>query len=143
MKSSCLRSRRRGFTLVEVLLVLVILVIIASVATTSIIAMQRRAYNKAAELQVRLFKPQLECYHLDTGEFPSTEQGLEALRNPPAGLANPETWAGPYTDENIPLDPWNEPYQYVCPGQNRPDRYDLWSTGPDKRGGTEDDIGNW
>ncbi len=137
------RPRRRGFTLVEVLLVLTILVIIVSLATTSIVSMQRRAYLKAAELQVRLFKSQLECYHLDMSEFPTTEQGLEALRNQPAGLVNPDDWAGPYSDEDVPLDPWNNPYQYMCPGQNNPDRYDLWSWGPDKQDRTEDDIGNW
>ena len=143
MKPSHSRPQRRGFTLVEVLLVLVILVIIVSLVTTNVISAQRRAYKKAAEAAVGMLDSPLQMYYLDMTEFPTSEQGLEALRNPPAGLANPEKWDGPYLAKAVPVDPWGNPYEYVCPGKYNTDSYDLWSYGPDKVSGTDDDIGNW
>ncbi len=135
--------RRRGFTLIEVLLVLAILVIIASLAVTAYGPMQRRAYMRAAETQIKAFKTPLQAYLLDMNAFPTTQQGLEALRNPPGDLANPSKWNGPYLDSDVPLDPWDRPYQYESPGKYDPEGYDVWSLGPDGVDGTDDDIGNW
>ena len=56
---------------------------------------------------------------------------------------NPSKWEGPYLDSDLPLDPWDNPYQYVSPGIHNPDGFDIWSYGPDGINGTEDDIGNW
>jgi general secretion pathway protein G len=141
--SSKQNRRRRGFTLMEVLLVLVILAILGSLAALSYEAISRRANKKAAESQIGLFKTPLQMYQMAIGTFPTTTQGLDALRNAPGDLANQTKWDGPYLDAPVPPDPWNNPYQYVSPGSHNPDGYDVWSYGPDGVNGTDDDIGNW
>lgn len=137
------RTGRRGFTLVEVLLVLVILVVIASLAVTAYGPIQKRAYINAAKTQIGAFETPLEAYRLNVGDYPSTEQGLEALRTAPGDLANSDKWAGPYLGKPVPLDPWDQPYQYEYPGTHEEDRPDIWSMGPDMMNGTDDDVGNW
>lgn len=134
------RRRRGGFTLIEVLLVLVILVTLASLAVTTFDGISRRAKINAAKVQLGLFKGQLDLYKMSLNWYPSTQQGLAALCNPPTDLVDPGLWDGPYT-EKIPYDPWDQEYRYQCPGTNAD--YDLWSAGPDLQDNTEDDIGNW
>ena len=134
---------RAGLTLIEVLLVLVILVIIASLAVVAYGPMQRSAYMKAAETQIKAFKTPLQAYRIDLGHFPTTSQGLGALRTPPSDLASPTKWNGPYLDSEVPLDPWDNPYRYEYPGKYQLNGPDIWSYGPDGMDGTEDDIGNW
>ncbi len=136
--------RRRGFTLIEVLLVLVILVLLASMSVPLYQSYQRQANFKAAKSQIGLFETAIEGFQLNIGSYPTTEQGLGALLGPPADLPNPAKWEGPYLKGNeIPLDPWGTPYQYRFPGDRNPTGYDLWSLGPDRTDGTEDDVGNW
>jgi general secretion pathway protein G len=134
--------RRGGFTLIEVLLVLVILVVLASLAVVAYGPIKRRADINSAKSQIGLFSTPLETYQMTVGTYPTTPQGLAALRTPPADLANPAKWDGPYLGSPVPLDPWGNPYQYSYPGVRNPDKYDVWSRGPDGVNGTEDDIGN-
>jgi general secretion pathway protein G len=135
------RHSRQGFTLIEVLLVLAILVILGSLAVGMFTNTQSKANIRAAKSQIGLFDTPIQEYHLDLNQFPST---LEALVAAPGDLANPAKWGGPYLkDKTVPLDPWGSPYQYVAPGANNPNMYDLWSLGPDKASGTDDDITNW
>ena len=144
MRASPKRRRRPAFTLVEVLLVLVILVIIGSLAVTAYGPIQDKANKKAAMAQIKLFENSLRFYRADLNNYPLTQQGgLEALREPPADLTDPDKWQGPYLEDPVPVDPWDNPYQYVSPGTHNPDGYDVWSFGPDGIDGTEDDIGNW
>jgi len=95
------RRRRGGFTLIEVMLVLTILVIIASLAVMAYGPIQRNAYIKAANTQIKAFKTPLQAYRLDIGDYPSTSQGLEALLAAPSDLANPDKWVGPYLDSQV------------------------------------------
>jgi len=135
------RTTRKGLTLIEVLIVLTILLIIASLAVTNLIAVQRRAYINAARTQIKAFKQPLHAYYLDFNEYPPS---LDALITPPADLADPTKWNGPYLDaQAVPLDPWGREYQYLYPGQYNTDKPDIWSMGPDGVDGTEDDITNW
>ena len=136
----CRRRRRGGFTLMEVLLVLVILVILGSLAVGMFTGTQRKAQVNAARSQIGAFETPIGTYYLDINEYPPD---LESLRRPPSNLENPAKWAGPYLNKQIPLDPWDRPYQYTYPGRNRPEEYDIWSLGPDGVDGTDDDIGNW
>jgi general secretion pathway protein G len=132
------RRRRTGFTLIEVMLVLLILVILSSLAVVAISRIQYNANIRAATVQVKAFKSPLEHYHLDMNMYPSTDQGLAVLIQSPGN----ERWAGPYLDANqIPLDPWGQPYQYASPSQhsNNPDSFDVWSMGPDGK----TPIGSW
>jgi general secretion pathway protein G len=137
------RTQRRGLTLVEVMLVLVILMIIASLAVTAYGPIQRKAYRNAAKTQIGAFKTPLESYRLDIGDFPSTSQGLGALRDQPSDVRDPNKWKGPYLGDLVPLDPWGNPYQYEYPGRHQNDYPDIWSWGPDGADNTEDDVGNW
>jgi general secretion pathway protein G len=137
------RRRQGGFTLIEVLLVLVILVILASFVVVAIGPIQRRANVNAAKTQIGMFKTPLQTYQMTVGSYPTTAQGLDALRMPPPDLPNPAKWDGPYLEAQVPTDPWGNFYQYAYPGIHNPDSYDAWSFGPDGMNGTEDDIGNW
>ena len=82
----------------------------------------------------------LAAFKRDTGEYPSTEEGLDALLKSPAGKA--AKWKGPYLKE-VPLDPWRQTYVYRQPGTHSPTGYDLFSKGADGTSDTIDDIGNW
>lgn len=142
------RFRRRravgGFTLIEVLLVLAILVILASLVAVNYMGRQKKAAADKARLDIEALGTALKMYHLDLHAYPTTDQGLQALREPPAGLTNPDRWGpGPYLEKEIPFDPWDRPYQYICPGRINTMGYDLWSLGPDGVDGSEDDIANW
>lgn len=139
MRTRNVRRRRSGFTLIEVLLVLAILVILGSFAVGMFSNTRQSANMRAARSQIGLFKTQIDLYELDLNTYPPD---LESLRAPPANLVNPHKWNGPYI-EAIPNDPWGNPYQFMVPGRNRPDSYDLWSLGADGQDGTDDDIGNW
>jgi general secretion pathway protein G len=143
MKHSRNGRRRSGFTLIEVLLVLAILVVIASLVVVALGPIQRRANINAAKSQIGLFKTPLQMFQMSIGAYPTTTQGLEALRAAPGDLANPAKWDGPYLEAAVPLDPWDHAYIYASPGTHNTDSYDVWSCGPDGVSGTEDDIGNW
>lgn len=129
--------KRRGFTLMEVMLVLVILVIIAGMAVTALGPIQTRAQMRAARNQIGALRTPMSAYKLDMGDFPPS---LQALVFAPAGAEG--SWHGPYVDRNIPLDPWGNEYRYSYQSQHGLE-YDIWSAGPDRTDGTEDDIGNW
>lgn len=86
-----------------------------------------------------MFEGQLDAFRLHVGSYPTTNQGLQALRTPPADLKNPAKWRGPYAQKEIPMDPWGNPYQYELVG---PEQVRIWSWGADNADGTEDDIAN-
>ncbi|MDR0705205.1 MAG: type II secretion system major pseudopilin GspG [Planctomycetaceae bacterium] len=134
----------QGFTLIEVLIVLFIILALAS---TAVVAYQGRLARVKVDqtlLYIKTLSGAIESYQIDVGRFPTTEQGLSALLNPPSDLSNPAKWSGPYLKDNAPTeDTWGAPYQYVCPGTRTRDGFDVWSLGPDGNNNTDDDIGNW
>ena len=130
-------SHRAGFTLVEILLVLGILVILGGIVGVSVLQMQRTAYERSAKTQLHAFESAITAYQLDVGQVPSQEMQLEALVNPPDDLPNPAKWKGPYFNKAIPLDPWDQPYNYEVVG---PESYRIYSSGPDRVAQTNDDI---
>lgn len=139
--------RRRGFTLLEVLLVVGILVALAAIAVPQFIGVAEGAKVDEAQIQVNNFSNALNTYQIHTGQFPSNDQGLNALLQMPQNVTN---WRGPYLDgSSTKLDPWGNPYNYQYPGSRRtaapnlPAPPDVWSNGPDRQSGTSDDIGNW
>lgn len=137
------RSLRRGFTLLEILVVLAIIGLLAGLAITNVDKIFGGAQASSVSIFVKeSMKTALTSYRIHMGNYPTTAEGLQALITRPS--ARGDKWFGPYIEGNkIPLDPWGEPYQYACPGSKNKDSYDLWSKGPDKQSGTADDIGNW
>lgn len=131
------RQAFRGFTLMEVLLVLVILVLLGGTASVFFINIQKNAYMDTARTQINSFKQALDLYRMDVGSYPSEQEGLQALINPPTSAANPAKWRGPYLKDAIPLDPWDSPYIYRLIDANT---VQVISVGPDKMEGTADDI---
>ncbi len=127
----------------EILVVLAILGLLAGLAITKLGGTYDNAKKDTAALFVSTsIKVPLMSYKMDEHNFPSTEEGLQALITPPANKA--DRWRGPYLDPaKIPVDPWGEPYHYAYPGTHNKDGYDMWSSGPDGQSGTDDDIGNW
>jgi general secretion pathway protein G len=136
---------RRGFTLIEILVVIAIITLLAGLTIANTGNIFGNSKLDIAKLMVtQSLKTPLMTYRFQMGNYPTTEEGLAALMTAPANKA--DRWRGPYLIEGtkIPvLDPWNEPYQYRFPGVHNKEGYDLWSKGPDGIDGTDDDIGNW
>ena len=93
-----------------------------------------------ASAEIANLRTAIDAYELDFGRYPSTEEGIRALIDPPQ---DPTRWRGPYLKSGDPKDPWGNSYIYRYPGQHNPSGYDLYSFGPDRREGGGDDIDNW
>lgn len=122
-----------GFSLVELLVVLAIIGLIAAIATPQVLGYLDRAKVDTAAAQIKNFENALEFYYLDSGIYPSSDQGLAALVKNPDNTAS---WNGPYIkDASAMLDPWGSPYQYKSPAQDK--AFEIISLGKDKKpGGT-------
>ena len=133
--------QQRGFTLLELLVVMVIIGLLAGYVGPRLFSQIGKSEAKAAMAQIVALESALDQYRLDTGRYPSTEQGLAALIVKPA---NENRWAGPYLRKAVPNDPWGKPYLYKQPGLHG--EFDLSSFGKDGQpGGSGDaaDIVNW
>ena len=131
----------QGFTLLELLVVMVIIGLLASYVGPKYFAQLGKSEVKTAKAQIGSFGKALDQYRLDTGHYPTTENGLVALNVAPS---NEPKWQGPYLAKTAPNDPWGKPYQYKMPGEHG--EYDLWSFGPDgNSGGSGDaaDVVSW
>jgi general secretion pathway protein G len=136
-----MRTRVRGFTLLELLVVLVILGLLVGYVAPRYFGQIGKSEAKVARAQIDALEKALDTYRLDLGRYPTTEQGLAVLVTAPG---NEPKWQGPYLKKAVPMDPWGQPYQYKSPGEHG--EYDLMSLGKDgKPGGTGEDadITNW
>lgn len=136
-----LRSRHRGFTLLELLVVMVIIGLLVGYVGPRYFSQIGKSETKAARAQIDALEKALDQYRIDTGHYPSSEQGLAVLNERPANEVN---WAGPYLKRAVPLDPWGRPYIYKMPGEHG--ELDLLSLGKDGQpGGQGDaaDVSNW
>jgi len=139
-------SSRRGFTLIELLVVIAIIATLAAVVAPQVFRNVGDAKASAAKSQIEIFALALDSYRLDNDVYPSTEQGLAALRTMPTTGDIPRNWRGPYLRKTVPLDPWGRPYVFVSPGTENPASYDLYSLGRDGKIGGEGedaDITSW
>jgi general secretion pathway protein G len=126
-----------AFTLVEMLLVVTIIGILAALVIPKIVGRGEQARQTAAYTDIHGgIKSALDQYEVDNGFYPKS---LQDLLTPPSNAKN---WHGPYLDK-LPIDPWNNPYIYYFPGKHIPNSYDLISTGPSGKEGTEDNIVSW
>jgi len=135
-------KKERGFTLIELLIVMVILGMLAALVGPPLFNKGDKAKQDTARSQIVLFKNSLDLYRLDMGKYPTTEQGLQALRVAPAGME--KKWDGPYLSDEIPTDPWDHPYQYKSPSEHG--EYEIICYGADNQPGGEkldEDIVSW
>lgn len=134
---------RKGFTLLELLLVVGILVMLAAFALPSFLGTQRQAQKDAVVAQIAMFENALKLYQSQNNVYPSTEQGIKALIEKPEDEPVPKKWAGPYIEGDKIVDPWGRPYEYAFPGEHNGKRKpDIWSKGESEEDDS-DDIGNW
>jgi general secretion pathway protein G len=134
-------GRQVGFTLLELLVVMVIIGLLVGYVAPQYFKQVGKSEIKTARAQIDAFGKALDQYRLDTGHYPTTEQGLAALMTKPQNEAK---WDGPYLKKAVPMDPWGNAYQYKKPGDHG--EYDIISYGKDGApGGTGEDadIGNW
>jgi len=132
------KKRNLGFTMIELLVVLVILGLLAGLVGPQFFGKVDSSKVRTAETQIKMLKMALQTYRLDVGSYPTS---LEALSTAPS--ADKNYWDGPYLEEDLPLDPWNNPYNYVKDG-NAPQGFYLFSYGADGQSGGEDinaDVG--
>jgi general secretion pathway protein G len=128
---------RRGFTLIELLVVILILAILAALIVPRLITRADEAKVAAARSNLAAMGRLLETFRLDVGRYPTTEEGLQTLREAPADA---EGWKGPYMTRPIPLDPWNNEYVYEYPGREGDDSYLLYCYGSDGVEGGDGDA---
>ena len=132
---------RRAFTLIELIVVIAIIATLAAVVAPAVFRNVGDAKVGAAKSQIEVFALALNAYRLDNDNFPTTEQGLEALRTSPTTGDLPPNWRGPYLSRVVPLDPWGRPYIYIAPGKANPQSFDIYTLGRDgKPGGDGEDA---
>jgi general secretion pathway protein G len=135
-------ARQRGFTLLEIMVVVAIIAILSTVVLMNITGNVEDAQQARAKQDVATLVSALQLYKLDNFNYPSTQQGLDALRSKPSGTPATPNWKQ-YVSQ-LPADPWGKPYQYLNPGQHGD--FDVFSYGSDGKPGGEGesaDIGNW
>lgn len=138
--------RRSGFTLIEILVVIIILGLLAALVGPRILGRVSEAKSATARTQIELLGVALDNYRLDTGRYPTTEQGLDGLMTKPEREPIPVNWRGPYLKRDVPVDPWGRAYIYKSPGDHNPSGYDLSTLGRDGQpggDGEDADITSW
>ena len=130
-----------GFTLIELLIVMVIISLLAALVAPRFFGQEKKAKQRGAKGQIALLESAVDTYRLDIGRYPTSEQGLKALRERPDGI---DKWDGPYLRKELPLDPWGNPFVYESPSEHG--EYAILSYGADGKPGGEGidmDIVSW
>jgi len=133
--------RQQGFTLIEIIIVVIIMSLIAALVVPRLFKKVEKSKQQIAKTQITLIENSVKMFKLDTGRYPSKDEGLKALLEKPAGANN---WDGPYLEKGIPKDPWGRQYLYTYPGQNY--TFEIVSLGADGQPGGEGenmDVNNW
>jgi general secretion pathway protein G len=126
------RSSESGFTLVELMIVLFILGLLTALVAPRLMGRVGKAKQKTAQTQIHMLGTALELFYLDSGRYPTKEEGLKALSQKPDNMSS---WGGPYLDKEVPKDPWGNIYVYKIPGEKAP--FDIICYGADKAPGGE------
>jgi len=144
MRLYAVLRRQKGFTLIEIMVVVVIIGLLATLVLPRVLGRQEQAQIEKARADIQALSSALKLYKLDNFNYPSTQQGLDALVSRPGGDPPAKNWKQGGYIERLPDDPWGNDYQYLSPGQRG--EFDLWSYGSDGRPGGDNaaaDIGNW
>ena len=138
------QNLRRGFTLIEIMLVVIIIGILVAMIVPNIAGRSEQARKIAARTDIESnLSTALDLYRMDVGQYPTTQQGLISLLQQPTVSPIPSQWNGPYLKKKkIPKDPWGHDYVYVAPGVHNPESYDLSSLGASGVEGN-DNVTNW
>ncbi|MFK7851343.1 MAG: type II secretion system major pseudopilin GspG [Akkermansiaceae bacterium] len=128
----------QGFTLLEIVIVLGIIAVILGGSIAVVGKLGDGAKLQRVTSDFNTISSAISTYKLNAGTVPSTSQGLEALVNKPASTPVPKRWTQLATE--VPLDPWQQPYQYRNPGKKDTSTFEIYSVGPDGQEGTEDDL---
>lgn len=134
-------KKQSGFTLLEIMVVIVILGVLASLVAPNVIGNKEKADMQKAVSDIVALENALDMYRLDNNHYPTTQQGLEALIQKPAGTPEPVGYRSNGYIRRLPKDPWGNDYYLQNPGQYGD--IDIFSAGPDGQPGTDSDIGNW
>ena len=131
------KKKEKGFSLIELLIVMVIMGLLAALVGPRMFGKVGKSKQNAARSQMALFETALDTYRLDVGKYPSTEQGLQALRTKPS---DEEKWDGPYLPKSVPKDPWGHPYIYRRTDNGEVEMISLGANGTEGGGGEDKDI---
>ncbi|MFL1913856.1 type II secretion system major pseudopilin GspG [Plesiomonas shigelloides] len=138
------RAPQAGFTLLEVMVVIVILGVLASLVVPNLLGNKERADQQKVVSDLTALENSLDMYKLDNGQYPSTQQGLQALVSKPDGEPQPRRYRENGYIKRLPTDPWGNEYQYLSPGEHgQVDIYSLGADGVEGGEGNSVDIGNW
>ena len=140
-RNRALNRRRRGFTLLEIMLVVTIIILLLGAGVKFLLPNLVVGQETRVMADMAAIKTALTTYQGLNGFLPTTDQGLLALTASPQGEPKPATWRK-LMDE-VPKDSWGQEYVYQQPGKHNPEGFDLYSKGPDRLADTADDIGNW
>lgn len=135
------QKKNKGFTLLEIMIVIAILGMMATLVVPNLMGQTDEAKIKSTAIDIQSVAKTLDLYYLKAGNYPTTEQGLEALVSMPEIEPVPRNYPEAGFLPKVPEDQWGNELQLVSPGEIG--KYDLFSMGPDGEAGTEDDIGNW
>jgi general secretion pathway protein G len=138
------KSKQSGFTLIEILVVLVILATLIAAVAPNILGRGDEARVTVAKSDLKAISNALDLYKLDNFNYPTTEQGLEALVSKPSGFPEPKNWNKDGYLPKLPKDPWGNEYQYISPADSKP--FDVFTLGSDAREGGDEhasDLSVW
>jgi general secretion pathway protein G len=129
-------KKNRAFTLIELMVVILILAILAALVVPNVLNKTSTAKVGKAKADLAVLRDAIDLFRVDCDRYPTTQEGLDALRNPPSGASG---WHGPYLQKDLGNDPWGNPYIYQTPGPNGKDGYLVESYGADGAPGGEGD----
>lgn len=141
MNRAKIRNNEKGFTLIEIIIVVIILSLIAALVGPRLFKKVEKSKQQITKTQIVMIENSVKMFKLDTGRYPTTEEGLKVLLENTGGISN---WDGPYLEKGIPRDPWGKDYVYTYPGKNY--TFEIVSLGADGLPGGEGenkDITNW